>query len=169
MASHSWSGSLYTFSRRLRTAIALPLLLPFIGLIASTAMQAEGKVTAKNGATFKVIPMTERELYLGIAMGQGFLCKARSMDVEIRKALETSVSTVAGIIKIMYDSELVFGGKVEKLTDKNLYNMVNTEVILRAYKSCPQYLTDEIKVEAKRVQIKMNEIYNKSRKEQLRE
>ena len=132
---------------RLRSALSAPLLLLPLCLAGPAAMaQSAGKAPTS--------PASNEDLSLYRGITTSVFCNARSLKIDFPKAFSTAALTYTQILVAKHGGLIASTGN-KKLTNKQLLNGAEVQVIAGAIQGCPDMVPADVKTKAEQAISKM--------------
>ena len=130
-------------SKRLLKILSLPILFYFT-FFDITFLNKEVK------SEKKLLPATEKDLYLYKGMGASYLCIASQAGIEFKKAVGVASATYVQVIEGKH------GGLVKELGDKklerkNLFAGAEFQIVTTAIQYCPDSVPKEVTKKVKKI------------------
>ena len=140
--------SIQFFSRKTLNLISLPIL--FL-TIYHTNILNKG-IKAEN----KLLPATEKDLFLYKGMGASYLCIASKAGIEFPKAVGVASATYVQVIEGKHGGLIKALGN-KKLNRENLFSGAEFQIVTTAIQYCPDSVP-------KKVRKKVNKILKQNKK-----
>ncbi len=149
MTTYSGSDPLHNLPRRLRLALAAPLLVASIGLISPAAH-------AQSAGGDKSPPATNEDVFLYRGMGSSYVCNARAAGVEFPKAVGIAAATYVQVLSGRHGGVVASAGD-KKLTNKQLFSGAEFQIITGAMTFCPKEVPADVKAKVEEAMKKQQE------------
>ena len=137
------------YSKKIFNFIGIPLFL-FISLLEINFSNREIK------AEKKLVPATEKDLYLYKGMGASYLCIASKAGIEFPKAVGVATATYVQVIEGKHGGLVKELGN-KKLDRKKLFAGAEFQIVTTALQYCPDSVPKDISK-------KVNKIIEKNKK-----
>ncbi len=137
--------------------MAMPLLLVSISLAGcSSSRPLGGNLKTSNSEIKKQQkPASNDDIFLYRGIGASFICNARSAEVEFAKAVGIAASTYTQVLNGRHGGFVASAGK-EKLTNKQLYQGAEFQIVTGALKYCPEAVPEDVKEKVQQAIEKQN-------------
>ena len=99
---------------------------------------------AKPNKNAELTPATKEDIFLYRGIGGTYFCNARAAGVEFPKAVGIAAATYAQVLNGRHGGFVASAGK-KKLTDKQLFNGAEFQVITAAMQFCEQHVPKDVK------------------------
>ena len=137
MDSYSKAGAMRNFfSRAIGIFVCQLLFAPMLLSPLTALAEAKKKVKTK--------PASTEEIYLYGAMGATYICKASLAKIDFRKAVGVAAATYAEVLNGRHGGVVKSAGK-KKLTNKQLFQGAELQVVTRAMEFCPEQIPEDVK------------------------
>ena len=140
--------SIQFFSRKAFTLINIPIL--FLTIFQTNILNKGIK------AEDKLLPATEKDLFLYKGMGASYLCIASNAGIEFPKAVGVASATYVQVIEGKHGG-LIKGLGNKKLNREQLFSGAEFQIVTTAIQYCPDSVP-------KKVRKKVNKILKENRK-----
>jgi len=140
--------SIQFFSRKTFNLISLPIL--FLTIFQTNILNKG--IKAEN----KILPATEKDLFLYKGMGASYLCIASKAGIEFPKAVGVASATYVQVIEGKHGGLIKALGN-KKLNRENLFSGAEFQIVTTAIQYCPDSVP-------KKVRKKVNKILKQNKK-----
>ena len=131
------------YSNRLFKILSLSILF-YLTLFNITFLNKEIK------AEKKLLPATEKDLYLYKGMGASYLCIASKAGIEFTKAVGVATATYVQVIEGKHGGLVKELGE-KKLERKNLFAGAEFQIVTTAIQYCPDSVPKEVTKKVKKI------------------
>ena len=137
------------YTKKFLKFISLPIFI-YLSLFEINFLNREIK------AEKKLVPATEKDLYLYKGMGASYLCIASKAGIEFQKAVGVATATYVQVIEGKHGGLVKELGS-KKLERKNLFAGAEFQIVTTALQYCPDSVPND-------VQKKVNKILKENKK-----
>ena len=135
--------SIRFFSRKFFNFVSLPILL-FLNF---SEISNLGKgIKAEN----KILPATEKDLFLYKGMGASYLCIASKAGIEFPKAVGVASATYVQVIEGKHDGLIKNLGN-NKLDREKLFSGAEFQIVTTALQYCPDSVPKKVRKKVKKI------------------
>ena len=113
---------------------------------------------AENASNQK--PASKEDIYLYRGLGASYFCNARASDIEFPKAIGIAAATYVQVLNGRHDGFVASAG-TKKLTNKQLFNGAEFQIITAALEYCSKDVPNKVK---KKVEQAIKKQSNKRKK-----
>ena len=121
----------------------LKTLLPFL-LLGQSLIGVIPSSMAKEGNTSKPKPASREDVFLYRGLGASYFCNARASDIEFPKAIGIAAATYVQVLNGRHNG-LVASAGTKQLTNKQLFNGAEFQIITAALEYCPKEVPNKVK------------------------
>ncbi len=136
-------------------------------LLRCTAMlmllTVSGSALAQNKKDSKTKPATDEDIFLYRGIGSSYVCNARIAGVEFPKAVGIAAASYTQLLNGRHGGFVKSAGK-KKLTNKQLFNGAEFQLITGAMQYCPKEVPDDVKEKLKKA-IEKDQSQKKTKKD----
>ena len=118
---------------------AFPLVLLGSSLIGFAPV-----VIAEKASDSKTKPATREDVYLYRGLGASYFCNARTSKVEFPKAIGIAAATYVQVLNGRHNGFVASAGS-KKLTNKQLFNGAELQILMAAMEFCPKEVPKKVK------------------------
>ena len=134
--------SIQFFSRKAFTLINIPIL--FLTIFQTNILNKGIK------AEDKLLPATEKDLFLYKGMGASYLCIASNAGIEFPKAVGVASATYVQVIEGKHGG-LIKGLGNKKLNREKLFSGAEFQIVTTAIQYCPDSVPKKVRKKVKKI------------------
>ena len=134
--------SIQFFSRKAFNLISLPIL--FLTIFQTNILNKGIK------AEDKLLPATEKDLFLYKGMGASYLCIASNAGIEFPKAVGVASATYVQVIEGKHGG-LIKGLGNKKLNREKLFSGAEFQIVTTAIQYCPDSVPKKVRKKVKKI------------------
>ena len=134
--------SIQFFSRKAFTLINIPIL--FLTIFQTNILNKG--IKAEN----KLLPATEKDLFLYKGMGASYLCIASKAGIEFPKAVGVASATYVQVIEGKHGG-LIKGLGNKKLNREKLFSGAEFQIVTTAIQYCPDSVPKKVRKKVKKI------------------
>ena len=101
-------------------------------------------VTASEGDSSKLKPATREEVFLYRGLSASYFCNARTAKIEFPKAIGIAAATYVQVLNGRHNGYVASAG-TKKLTNKQLFNGAEFQIVTAAIEYCPKEVPKKVK------------------------
>tara|TARA_Y100001968_G_C19264045_1_gene670732 strand:+ start:549 stop:986 length:438 start_codon:yes stop_codon:yes gene_type:complete len=130
--------------QRIISVQVLKAFLPVLFLASSIFGLAPMAFAQKEGAESKLKPASREDIYLYRGLGASYFCNARASKIEFTKSIGIAAATYVQVLNGRHDGFVESAG-TNKLTNKQLFNGAEFQILSAALEYCPKEVPRKVK------------------------